>query len=324
MTTAPVEATLDGDPIAAELAAEQRLEQTAVAMASLIESMQAQGGKNAMELLQQRSDLMQTSHKLAIKNTRPEDWILTKDKQGNEIAMLSGPGADQVANLFGIHIANIRPLAENGTFAPERQDVDGLPGVYTLRAWCDCGSRMTGRVLTALEASIRSDEDFTGRSLDKAGRFDFKGERGHDADLRAALQTRLRTKAVRVLGGLTRVPVSDLAGAGLDVARCRRGHGYGTSSERSAQAGADPGVLAEASELWKEILRRTGGDEGAAAQTLKEITAYPAHSEGKYKAFAGCKSWQELNSEPRVKKARTNLEKHQQFGAHAGREPGAD
>jgi hypothetical protein len=307
-------------PLALEISAETQL--AALAERSLLDTLQK--SENASLILAKRAELMSTARHLALRATRPEDWILTKDKQDIEIAMLSGPGADQVANLFGIQILNIRPLDERGIFQPEKIVDEKDPKRYTLRAWCDAFSRVTGRAVQSLEASRRSDEDFTGRSVDAGGAITFRGDGALDSDLRAAVQTLLRTKAVRVLGGMTRVPLSELKAAGLDTAKCRRGHGYGSGDNRRAQDGAEADVVQQAEALWKDILRRVGGDESAANQVLKEITAYPAHKEGKYKAFDGCKSWQEINTQKRVETARSKLAKHSQFGDQAERDPGEE
>jgi hypothetical protein len=306
-------------PLDVEISAETQL--VALAERSLLARLEQ--SENASMVLAKRAELMKTAYQLALRATRPEDWILTKDKQGAEIAMLAGPGADQVANLFGIQLFNIRPLDSRGIFQPEKIVDEKDPKRFTLRAWCDCFSAINGRAIQALEASRRSDEDFTGRSVDAGGALTFRGEGALESDLRAAVQTLLRTKAVRVLAGMTRVPLSELRAAGLDIARCRKGHGYGSGDQRRSTEGVGGEVTGGAKEVWEEILRRVGGDESAAQQVLREITAYPA-KDGKYAAFAGCKSWQELNTEARVGKAKEKLSKHPQFGDQAGRESGED
>lgn len=310
-------------PLEVQISAESQLE--ALAERSLLDTLQK--ADNAALVIAKRAELMATVRQLGLRATRPEDWILTKDKAGDEIAMLAGPGADQIANLFGIQILNVRPTDARGIFQPEKIVDEKDPKRFTLRAWCDAYSRINGRWIQALEASRRSDEDFTGRSTDASGGIVFRGEGALESDLRAAVQTLLRTKAVRVLAGMTRVPLAELKAAGLDTARCRKGHGYGSGENRRAQDGAGAEVTGGAEELWKEILRRTGGDESAASQVLREITSYPAgkRKDGSaYNAFAGCKSWQEINTERRVEQAKRKLAEHPQFGDQRDREPGED
>lgn len=293
-----------------------------------------QNMEKAAELFERRTQLLETAHLIAIRRTRPEDWVLSRDKQGNETAMLTASGADLVADVYGIRIRNIRPLDARGVFDPERVPVDGRPGVYTLRAWCDAESGITGRYVESLEASRRSDEDFTGRSVDASGGLVFRGQGALDSDLRAAVQTLLRTKAVRVLCGMTRVPLSDLSRAWKDTGKsasaCRKGSGYGSSQERTAGGVAEEGIAAKAEAFWKEILRRTGGDTEAAAQVLRECTAYPAgknKSTGKeYRAFSGVDSWQKITTERSLESAKRKLSEHGLFGDDSaqfeGREPG--
>lgn len=302
-----------------ELALAQRLEDSFISRMEQIE--------NAEAIFERRAKLLETAHLIAIRRTRPEDWVLFRGTDGGVTAMLTASGADLMADVFGIEIKNIRPLDNRGVFAPEKLEVPGKSGVYTLRAWCDARSNITGRKVESLEAGRRSDEKFVGRNVDADQKFVARDGVALESDLRAAVQTLLRTKAVRVLCGMTRVPVSDLErawnGTAKKVADCRKGSGYGSGSERKSTDGADAATVGEAEALWKEMLRRVGGDESAALQLLREITAYPA-KEGSYKAFAGCTSWQQLNTPDRVAKAKRNLAKHAQFGDGAGREPGED
>ena len=282
----------------------------------------------AAELFQRRAQLLETAHLTAIRRTRPEDWVLSRDKQGNETAMLTASGAELVADVYGIVIRNIRPLDHRGVFDPERVQVEGKPGVYTLRAWCDAESKITGRYVESLEASRRSDEDFTGRSVDSSGGLTFRGVGALDSDLRAAVQTLLRTKAVRVLCGMTRVPMTDLKraweGTEKRVDSCRKGSGYGGAVERTAQAVADDGLAPKVEAFWKDLLKRTGGDDAAAHDLLREITSYPAGTskDGKpYKAFGGVDSWQKITQERGLASAKRKLSEHPVFGDHE-REPG--
>lgn len=273
---------------------------------------------DALAIFEQRANLLAKAHTIGIAHTRPEDWILTKDKQGNVIGMLAGAGADQVAEVYGIQITNIRPN-KDGMFAPEKIPVEGKPNTFTLRAWCDARSNVTGRFIEGLEASRRSDEQFTGRGVDAKGEFAFgeKSTGALESDLRAALQTLLRTKAVRVLCGMSKLPESELIKAGLDTKKCRFGSGFGSSEHRQAAASGDPASAASAEKLWKEILRRTAGDEDLAHEVLRDITKYPEYKkkDGTMgKAWAGAKTFADLNTPERVAKAADKLLIHETFG----------
>lgn len=301
--------------VAEETALSARIEQ------SFIRRMEAM--ENAAVMLERRVALLDSLHTLAIRQTRPEDWVL--HKAGELITgMLTASGADLVANVYGIEITNIRPLSPQTIFQPHREDVKGQPGVFLLRAWCDCKSHMTGRAIEGLEFTRRSDEKFVGRTVDADNKMDFQGGRASESDLRAAVQTGLRTKAVRVLCAMTRVPVSDLErawnGTSKKVSQCREGSGYGTSGQRKATASAEPGAANAAEEFWKEILRRTAGDETAAHEVLRDITKYPEYKkkDGTMgKAWPGAKTFADLNTAERIEKAKAKLLKHEVFGDDA-------
>jgi len=156
--------------------------------------------------------------------TDPEDWVLNRDKEGNEVAMLGGPGCQKIAPLLGVAVTNLR----GPTGAPASEPVYEN-GVATIIG--DVHSRVLGTYLEAVRAERDEAEKFTGRE-------------GNKGDLKSAAMTLLLSKGVRMMLGLTRVPIAVLAGNGLDTARCRRGHGYGTSGQR--QAGTAPAAPGQA------------------------------------------------------------------------------
>jgi hypothetical protein len=307
-----IEATIDR-MIGSELAMTSRSE------ASLLEQLSKL--ENAEALFERRAKLMESFYMTAIRRTRPQDWVLFKDKQGNVNAMLTASGAELVAEVYGIRISNVRPLDGRGMFSPERVEITG--GAYELRGACDAYSRVNGREVFGLEMSRRSDEQFTGRSVNDEGKFDFKGETANPADLRSAVLTGLRTKTVRVLCGMTRVPPSDLekawTGTPKKVDECRKGSGFGTGNERRSENLSSDDVVSEQKKLGDEILRRVGGDVAAAKKLTKEITAGPN--------FDGFDSIARVTKDWQLKQAWKNLIAHKTFGdQHNGgtREPGQD
>lgn len=263
---------------------------------------------NGVALFERRAEVMTKCYQAALKRTRPEDWVLFKDRQGNERAMLTGSGADAVSELYGIVVLNIRPLNERGEFAPQKILRDGDPTIYGYRAWCDAFSRFNGRAIQAVECTRWSDEDFTGRSVDAAGKLtkDPKEKAAAlDSDLRVAVQKLLYTKPARILANMTRVPVSELRSAGLAVERCTQGGGYGKSDERAASALTSDEVKALREKLREEILRCCGGDAAEARDLLAEIT--------KGKDFAGHKSVERMTQDWQVENAMAKLKKHPKF-----------
>src|SRR3990172_13079780 len=286
---------------------------------SLIERLQRM--QDAALVFERRTQLIETCHLVAIRRTRPQDWVLFRDRQANEIAMVTASGAQLVAEVYGVVIQNVRPIDERGMFAPE---VVTYPnGSFAYRASCDAWSRVNGRSIEALEIARRSDEEFTGRGVTKNGDLTVKpGERtgALDSDLRSSVLTGLQTKAVRVLCGMSRVPIADLDRAWKDtpkkVSECRKGSGYGTSTERSAATVADTDVPAEAKKLGEEILKRVAGDKSAAADLLREITAG--------KDFKGFDSVARFTQAWQLENAWKKLREHATFGDAAQRESGQE
>lgn len=276
-----------------------------------------QGMEDASAIFRRRGELLETCYMTAIRRTRPEDWVLFRAPDGSTTAMLAASGADLVAELYGIVIRNVRPVDDSGMFRPERTAY--ASGAYALRGTCDAFSRFNGRYVEGLECSRRSDEDFTGRGVDAGGKIETRKAAkvgALDGDLRASVLTLLRTKAVRVLAGMVRVPIADLQrgwqGTDRKIDTCRRGHGFGAGDERRAEAVAEGGVSEQAELLRQEILRRVGGDEPAAQSLLLEITKKEKTT--KSKGFSGFKSTKQFTQAWQLDGAWQKLRAHSTFG----------
>lgn len=291
------------------LAAEE-LALTARAESSLVERLQQM--ENGAVIFAKRAEMLDVCHTAAIRRTRPEDWILFRDRQGTESAMLSASGADLVAELYGIVVQNIRPMNDRGEFAPERIKREH-GDAYGYRAWFDAFSRFNGRSIQGQECTRWSDEDFTGRSVSAAGALTLKPSEAIaalDSDLRASVQRLILTKAVRILCGMTRVPIADLRAAwqGTEKAvdKCKKGSGYGSGSERAADTVTDTDVVAKRDALGNEILRRVGGDKEAASVLLRECTATDK--------FKGWDSIARITAQWQIDAAWKKLRAHGTFG----------
>lgn len=300
-----------GSSLLAQLDAEIAL--TARAEANFEARIQAM--ENAAIVFEHRQKILERCYLSTIGRTRPEDWILMRDRAGIEVAMLGASGADLVAESYRIQVTGTRPVNEAGEFVPQRIPVPGREGVYTLRGWFDAVSYMTERYVTSVEVSKRSDEDFTGRSVTKDGSITMRGTDAVgalDSDLRASLQRLMFTKAVRILAGMTRVPRRELEraweGTGKSTEQCRRGSGYGSGSERNAASLTPREVRAKAVELANEVTRRVGGDKAAARQLLMEITA---SADG---AFAGFDTPDRITKDFIVQRGWERLRAHAVFG----------
>lgn len=286
--------------------------QTALSIEPAFAQIQPSGARDLVSQLQLMDDaevifkrrcaLLEACQTMAIRATRPEDWVLSKSKSGETTAMLCAPGAQVVAQHYGIEVVNIRPRGPRGEFRPEERR--GENGELSLTAWCDAISHITGKSIEGIEASRSSKEDFTGRS-DATG----ASKLVQLNDLRSSLYTLLLTKSCRILAGLSRVPVETLdaawEGTTKSSDRCRKGSGFGSGSARAAAGVSEVDAKAR-KELADELLRRTGGDKQAAKDVLKEITAG--------KNFAGFDTTERITKSWQLENAWSKLKEHPVFG----------
>jgi len=277
--------------------------------------------ENSAAIFQKRLELQELCFRAAIKRTHPQDWTLTKWKDGSVTARLMESGCNVVGQAFGIEVHGIRPLDKNGNPAPQRSANPN--GSYTLRLWCDARSKVTGLDVEGIMAARRSDEDFTGRSVDGDGNMTTNPSKragALDSDLEVAVLTLCRTKPIRILSGTTKVPASVLddcwAGTKKTSAACPKGHGFGSSTDRNAAGVTEPDVVKGAAELWATILQRTGGDADAARDVLREVTSFTPKGGGK--PFAGYDSVARITTDKMLNLARRTLATHPVFGEKDG------
>lgn len=238
----------------------------------------------------------------AIRLTGHADWVATKARGAPDdeaVCMLVASGAAKIAPFFGISCEPAQPTDTNGAFRPQIERGEGSE--IQLHGWAIARCNLTGETIR-VSGSRASSEDFTGRSV-AIGATELVAK----ADLTRSLETLLRTKAVRELAGMKKVPVQELADAGIKVAQIPRGSGFGSSADRSASAVVEPGIAEARDKLRDEILRRVGGDKQAARDLLKDCTANP----GK---FAGFSSIDRIAQGWQVENAWKRLRAHEVFG----------
>lgn len=284
--------------------------------------------------LEQRAAMIAKVGEVAIKSTTPQDWTLYKDKEGKIVGVLRDSGAVNVRKWMGISIMRHRNTAKmTEQSVPEAlltQEVIEVPGygkdparkltITIAEMWADGYCRMTDEYVEAVFIGLRSH--------DSKGRQDFVG-RGTPQDIKASARTSLDTKVVRYLSGLRKVDSATLIAMGIDLARCYKGSGYGTSTDRGANAVSEEGLDVRKDALRKDILRRVGGDEAAAKDLLKDITKW----KDKDQKERWSTSVDQLTQGFQVDKAEKALAAHKVFGdaargaAPAGgdeREPGGE
>lgn len=258
----------------------------------------------------QRKSLIEAFWTEAVKMTNPEDWVLNRDREGKAEAMIAAEGARKVATVYQIELLELSPVVD-GMFVPVATDLGG--GVFSYRGSATAYSAATGSRIT-VEIEKRSDEDFTGRSVDAQGHLTKSPSQrtgSWQGDLQSAVLTGLLTKAVRQLCAMGRVPVRDLEAAWKDTGKkvedCRKGQGWGTSGERTTANLASEEIHAQVKALSDEVMRVVGGDIDKAKALVKKITAG--------KNFAGFDSLKQITKEFQVNQAWKGLRASPEFKA---------
>lgn len=268
--------------------------------------------EDAKQIVERRAELLETLQKAAIRTTEPEQWVLHRDREGHVIGIPSSAACARMAKLYGVRIFRMRPRDQHGNFDPDQIPVkDGQEVEF--RGFCDARSNVTGEEIEQVEFSRRSDEEFIGRYDDMQ-----KREGPWEGDLRKSVGTGLRTKAVRILTGTAKVRLAVLAdawkGTDKDPNDCTKGHGFGSAQARTARREAPKKVTDGADELWADIMRRTGGDEEAGRQVLREITSFTKREGGKFDGYSDHKR---ITSDKMLNLARKQLKDHASFGDKA-------
>lgn len=278
---------------------EQRLvEAREVALLDQVQQLQ-----EAATIIERRSEILRVLRVQAIKDTDPETWVLGRDRDGRIVGFPTAPACYRMAKLWGISVYNLRPRDASGNFCPDKIARPGSDEIWEFRGFADARAGTTGEVIEQIEASRSTDEDFIGRV-----NYETKRPIG-DGDIRKAVATLLRSKAIRILTGTAKVSYDVLTAAwGVDRAeKATKGHGFGTSTERGAERVADDGVREKAIALGREVLSRVGGDESAARDLLREITSNPPK-------FGGFTSVERLTKIWQVENAAEKLAAHPTFG----------
>lgn len=269
--------------------------------------------------IKQREMMLSRFREVAIRSTKPTDWTLFKDRDEHIVGVPRDSGLVIVRKWFGISVFGHRPRGVNGpepiiheTEAPSieggRPNADKLVKITVADLWADGYSDVTGEAVDGIPFSARSDS-FAGR--------------GSRQDLASAARTGVDSKVARILSGLRKVSGEELKACGIDLDKCYKGSGFGSSTDRNATRNAEGGVEEGRAKLWSEILRRTGGDQQAALDVLKDITRFKG--EGGREWYA--RSIDQISKAFALEKAWGALKAHPTFGdAKAGgtREPGTE
>jgi hypothetical protein len=254
-------------------------------------------------ILISRARVVEQRRAVGLGMTRPMDWVLFRDREGNVVGLLAETGAAKVAQWLGISTYNHRTLdGKPIAGVPHLREIkaDGGKTVYIAEGLCDVRDRE--RVIEGVPYFRRSDDEFTGRA-------------GRKEDLLASWRTGIDCKAIGKFTGLRKVGGQELVDHNIDLALCRKGHGYGSSSERGAEKVAEKGVPEMAKALGDEILRRVGGEIDTARSVLIDITKRDADpAKPGDKGFKGFDSVAKFTKAWQVENAAKALSRHEVFG----------
>lgn len=200
---------------------------------------------DSLDIIHARVTILETLRAAAIRATSPEDWVLFKSPDGQEIAYLQDCGAQRVRDVFGIEIFDVT--------TPEKITGESpAEFMYLQRGSGRC--RLTHQTVVMVEGGRSSTEDFV------------RGKSGPDLEyeVRKATRANLDGSITRQLSGLSSVPVLALSAAWLNtsktIASCRLGRGYGTRDERLG-ATIPPPVCTACGTVG--VLRAAKGNRGA-------------------------------------------------------------
>lgn len=268
----------------------------------ILQELALQGQGKLERYLKEMQGALDVVKTTAIRNSHPFSWTKYRDRDGKVICVPRDQACVEIRKWLGINITNYRPVNSEGTVDPKvTYDDSSGTRVTVVEMWADGESKLTGEAVEQIYYAAKSDDDFIGR-------------KGRVQDLKASCRTGLDAKITRILSGLRKVPEELLQKEGLNTEQCYKGHGYGTSTERTATKVTEEGVESTRKALADEILKRVGGDTDAARDLLRDVTSNPPK-------FSGFDSAARITQQWQVDGAWEKLKKHHVFGDNP--EPGA-
>lgn len=268
----------------------------------LVAKLQGQSPDKWKALLENRMEMLSTVRAACIAKTVPIDWTLFRGPDGDETASPRKSGCTRIKKIMGITVFNYRPKNANGDAYAEITDEvvkrgDRTETVKVATLIADGYCYFTGESIEDVRHEVRSDDPFTGR--------------GTLQDLRQSCRTGLDSKVIRLLSDSVKVPVDVLAQHHIDVSKCYKGHGYGSSAGREAAKKSTPELQAAIQEFFDEVMARVSFEKEAAAQLLYECTTFK-NREGK--EIKGIRSFQQFGNTKRIDAAWRSLRAHSHFG----------
>jgi hypothetical protein len=253
-------------------------------------NMLAKDPSKVSELMAARNQALQTMEEFAIRNTRPQDWLVRRDQSGRMFASINSTAARRMCPALGVSVF---------PYFPPMIQTEGDGSVTAYQAVAAYRAS-TNTFIPHIEAARNSKEEFIGR-----------GSRATDVikemDLKSSCAALAYRKSIESLTGIKNLSADDLERFGIDINECVKGHGFspgernrapakrassaaaerrrttvaprtagdkpaaGDKPESSPPAAANGEVLTQAASLWRECMRLVEMDREKASGLLKRI-----------------------------------------------------
>jgi hypothetical protein len=192
-----------------------------------VDEVAALGRDEAEKVIAARDQIITSLRRASIKQTRPSDWVLNKDRDGRVRAFLEDAGCQRLMPLWGIVVRNV-------TIPKRDNSEDGKEFAYTVIGDGYC--TLTRQTVEAMEGTRYSTERYAQEKAEGIQR---------EVAVKKAARANLEGRIVRNLAGLNNVPLDDLIQITGDrdfEKKATHGHGYGSSSERRGAEADDHGI----------------------------------------------------------------------------------
>lgn len=275
-----------------------------------------------LQVAEKRAKFVTGVRKLAVGQTRPQDWLGRRQKGGGMNYDLMGPGAERIRAFCSVGFQNkvrreetwTKEAGPGYTVYYEAEVYIGNPGTGALPVMGTCSSDDDFFSSETVKLPYVQDNPEHQRALDSGEgnlsedkktlyihRHIPAGEVTKENIEKAALTNLIVNGVTRVLG-IRKMSLDDLRGYGIDVDKISAGVDYGSTRGQSGRLA--PALEQQREDIKKMLLEMNGGDESKALADMKRRTAFKAREPGG-RDYPGCESWERLSEKqlPRLHEA---------------------
>jgi hypothetical protein len=208
-----------------------------------------------LDAIEKNFELFNRLKVIAIKLTKPTDWVIQSDGRGGQSPYLMDRGAENVAIAFGVDILP-------GIQLRQEWAVDDRGRYYTFISQGRAFSKKLNRFVEDIGVCSQRDKFFG-----KIGN-EFKPIEDVDmANIRRKCITNLYNRLIKRVIGLMNLTIDDLKSAGFNIEAIPKIE-YKTGAQK-AEAQLSEIDLLKRDAIWKTCLQLVAGDEKSALDSLK-------------------------------------------------------